>query len=49
MFIAPSPSPTKKALELTGFDTGGVRLPLVGLTDVEESKIRNVMLELQKI
>lgn len=35
IFRAPSPAPIKTALQLTGFDVGSVRLPLVPLTEEE--------------
>ena len=35
MFAAPNPSPTKAALNLTGVAVGGVRLPMIELSDVE--------------
>lgn len=40
LFTAPSPSPVKAALQLKGIETGGVRLPLVPLTDAETSKLK---------
>lgn len=36
MFVAPSPAPIKKALNLRGVAVGDVRLPLVALTEQEE-------------
>ncbi|WP_226578898.1 4-hydroxy-tetrahydrodipicolinate synthase [Halobacillus litoralis] len=39
MFSAPSPGPVKAALKLKGLNTGGVRLPLVPLTESEEDFI----------
>lgn len=35
LFTAPSPSPVKTALQLKGMDVGGVRLPLVPLSEDE--------------
>lgn len=35
LFTAPSPAPVKHALRFKGMDTGGVRLPLVDLTESE--------------
>lgn len=35
LFSAPSPSPVKTALQLKGMDVGGVRLPLVPLSEEE--------------
>ncbi|MFD1447172.1 4-hydroxy-tetrahydrodipicolinate synthase [Oceanobacillus profundus] len=40
LFTAPSPSPVKAALQLKGIETGGVRMPLVPLTDEEISKLK---------
>ncbi|WP_339227761.1 4-hydroxy-tetrahydrodipicolinate synthase [Oceanobacillus sp. FSL K6-2867] len=40
LFAAPSPSPVKAALQLKGIETGGVRLPLVPLTDEEMNKLK---------
>ena len=39
MFIAPNPSPVKTALQLTGLDVGGVRLPLVPLSSEERNQL----------
>lgn len=43
LFKAPSPAPVKAALNLTGFNVGGVRLPLVGLTVEEEEELKAVL------
>lgn len=43
LFCAPSPSPTKYALAHLGFPVGGVRLPLVALTEAEEAQIARVL------
>ncbi|MCM3396406.1 4-hydroxy-tetrahydrodipicolinate synthase [Oceanobacillus profundus] len=40
LFTAPSPSPVKAALQLKGIETGGIRMPLVPLTDEEISKLK---------
>lgn len=40
LFSAPSPSPVKAALNMQGVYVGGVRLPLVPLTDDEEKELR---------
>ncbi|TQS75859.1 4-hydroxy-tetrahydrodipicolinate synthase [Ornithinibacillus gellani] len=40
LFMAPSPTPVKKALSWTGIDTGTVRLPLVELTDEEHQQLQ---------
>ncbi|MDC3414086.1 4-hydroxy-tetrahydrodipicolinate synthase [Aquibacillus sp. 3ASR75-11] len=39
MFMAPSPTPVKTALQLQGFDVGDVRLPLVPLTEEERNEL----------
>jgi 4-hydroxy-tetrahydrodipicolinate synthase len=49
MFSAPSPTPVKAALQIKGLDTGGVRLPLVSLTEEERAFIQNLMNELAKV
>lgn len=40
---APNPTPVKAALQLQGFDCGGVRLPLVECTVGEREAVRNAM------
>lgn len=40
MFIAPNPTCVKYALQLKGIDVGGVRLPLVPLTILEQSLVK---------
>lgn len=40
LFEAPSPSPVKAALVFKGINPGGVRLPLVPLTEVENNNIK---------
>ena len=45
MFIAPSPTPVKTALQLKGLDVGDVRLPLVSLS-VEEKERLNLILNI---
>lgn len=42
MFIAPSPAPVKAALKLKGIDAGGLRLPLVELSDDEQKIVENL-------
>ncbi|GHH96577.1 4-hydroxy-tetrahydrodipicolinate synthase [Neobacillus kokaensis] len=37
LFAAPSPAPVKTALQIKGLDVGSVRLPLIGLTELERS------------
>ncbi|MBP1949180.1 4-hydroxy-tetrahydrodipicolinate synthase [Virgibacillus litoralis] len=43
LFAAPSPTPVKAALKMKGMDVGGVRLPLVPLTDQEESTLEKLI------
>ena len=43
MFITTNPVPVKRALEFVGVDTGPLRLPLVGLTEQEAQKIKEVL------
>lgn len=43
LFKAPSPAPVKTALQLTGFDVGSVRLPLVPLTEQERSELSDLI------
>ncbi|WP_226582007.1 4-hydroxy-tetrahydrodipicolinate synthase [Halobacillus litoralis] len=43
IFSAPSPSPVKAALNKIGVPTGGVRLPLLPLTDAEASHVFNTL------
>ncbi|WP_096199415.1 4-hydroxy-tetrahydrodipicolinate synthase [Bacillus sp. FJAT-45350] len=43
MFAAPNPTCVKAALGLKGIDVGGVRLPLVPLTDEEKEIVSQVM------
>ncbi|EKN67571.1 dihydrodipicolinate synthase [Neobacillus bataviensis LMG 21833] len=43
LFAAPNPTPVKAALNLTGINVGGVRLPLVPLTIDEESVLKSVL------
>lgn len=46
LFIAPNPAPVKAALNMTGHNVGGVRLPLVEATDDEKRQIAGVLKEL---
>ena len=46
MFFTASPGPLKAALNLLGFDAGGLRLPMVELTDDERSRV-SAMLDRQ--
>lgn len=43
LFQAPSPTPVKTALQLTGFDVGSVRLPLVPLTEQERLNLQTLL------
>jgi len=47
LFAAPSPSPVKTALQLTGLDVGSVRLPLVGLTEQERTTLITLLKQLK--
>lgn len=49
MFIAPSPSPVKTALHLQGVETGGVRLPLVPLTQAELEIVKKALDEVANV
>lgn len=40
---APNPTPVKAALQLQGFDCGGLRLPLVECTSAEREAVRGAM------
>lgn len=43
LFSAPSPTPIKSALNLNGVPVGGVRLPLVELTDEEKESLKKAL------
>ncbi|CAG9619657.1 4-hydroxy-tetrahydrodipicolinate synthase [Sutcliffiella rhizosphaerae] len=43
LFSSPSPTPVKTALQLKGLDVGGVRLPLVPLTEEERVTLTNIL------
>lgn len=43
LFAAPSPAPVKTALQVYGLDVGSVRLPLVGLTEQERTKLISLL------
>ena len=43
MFAAPNPSPTKAALNLTGVPVGGVRLPMIALSEMETEALKVVL------
>lgn len=43
LFAAPSPVPVKTALQMQGFDVGGVRLPMVPLNEEERLSLQRVL------
>jgi 4-hydroxy-tetrahydrodipicolinate synthase len=43
LFAYPSPVPTKTALEIIGVPVGGVRLPLVDLTEEERAFVHSIL------
>ncbi|MBT2756944.1 4-hydroxy-tetrahydrodipicolinate synthase [Mesobacillus foraminis] len=43
LFTAPSPSPVKAALNLTGVPVGGVRLPMIPLTDDQARELQEAL------
>lgn len=43
LFTSPSPTPVKAALQMKGIETGGVRLPLVPLTEQEEKELKQLI------
>lgn len=43
LFQAPSPAPVKAALQMKGIDVGSVRLPLVGLTELEKNILKELI------
>ncbi|MFC3040350.1 4-hydroxy-tetrahydrodipicolinate synthase [Virgibacillus xinjiangensis] len=43
LFKQPSPAPTKAALQMKGVDTGGVRLPLLDLTEQERGELKQLL------
>lgn len=47
IFIASNPIPIKAALNMSGHNVGGLRLPLVSATDAESARIRQVLGELE--
>lgn len=48
VFMAPSPSPIKTALQMKGLDVGGVRLPLVPLSEEERTALSGLMTQLEE-
>jgi 4-hydroxy-tetrahydrodipicolinate synthase len=49
LFSAPSPTPVKTALQILGIDVGGVRLPLVPLTEQERVRLTSLLNEFAKV
>jgi len=43
LFASPNPTPVKAALNMTGVNVGGVRLPLVPLNTDQESALRGIL------
>jgi 4-hydroxy-tetrahydrodipicolinate synthase len=43
LFNAPSPTPVKTALQLKGLDVGGVRLPLIPLSEQERNDLTSLL------
>ena len=43
LFMAPSPTPVKTALQIVGLDVGSVRLPLLPLTEAERTQLLEVI------
>lgn len=43
LFMAPNPTPLKAALELKGVKVGGVRLPLIPLSEIEQEALARVL------
>jgi 4-hydroxy-tetrahydrodipicolinate synthase len=43
LFAAPSPAPVKAALNMNGIQVGGLRLPLVPLTEEEQRTLQNAL------
>jgi 4-hydroxy-tetrahydrodipicolinate synthase len=49
LFIAPAPATVKAALGLLGFETGGVRLPLVEVDESELAQVRRMVESLRPV
>ena len=49
LFQAPNPVPVKTALQLTGFDVGTVRLPLIPLNEQERQNLTHILESVQLI
>lgn len=43
LFMAPSPTPVKAALKMNGINVGGVRLPLVELSETERAVLATIL------
>lgn len=43
LFTSPSPTPVKAVLEMKGIQVGGVRLPLIALTEQEENNLKTLI------
>lgn len=48
VFMAPNPTAVKAALAINGLDVGSVRLPLIPLTNEEQTRLEQVMNTIQK-
>lgn len=49
LFCAPSPAPVKAALSMKGINVGGLRLPLMDLTENDYNKVKDVIKRLYSI
>jgi 4-hydroxy-tetrahydrodipicolinate synthase len=49
LFITPAPATVKAALKLLGFETGGVRLPLVEVDESELAQVRRMVESLRPV
>ncbi|MCF6137163.1 4-hydroxy-tetrahydrodipicolinate synthase [Pseudalkalibacillus berkeleyi] len=49
LFSAPSPTPVKTALQILGIDVGGVRLPLVPLSEQERVSLTSLLNDFAKV
>jgi len=45
LFAAPNPVPVKTALNLSGIEVGGVRLPMIPLNEQEQQALQHVLSE----
>jgi 4-hydroxy-tetrahydrodipicolinate synthase len=45
LFITSNPAPVKAALEMMGFDVGGLRLPLVPVTPQEKQHVKEALIQ----